>query len=34
MGLDDRSLSQEQKVGELAPTGQRRKSVVLLVTAD
>ena len=29
---DDRSLLQEKEVGELAPTGQHRKSVVLLVT--
>lgn len=33
-GRDDRSFPQEKEVGELAPTGQCRKSVVLLVTLD
>lgn len=27
-------MTEEKEVGELAPTGQRRKSVVLLVTLD
>lgn len=31
---DDRNLSQIQDVGELAPTGQHSKSVVLLVSVD
>lgn len=33
-GPDDRSLSQEKEEGETAPTGQHRKSAVLLVTLD
>lgn len=33
-GPDDKSLHRGKEVGELAPTGQRRKSVVLLVALD